>query len=368
MDMEETLEGFIWLSPDFPVSAYPDVCAVLQSADCCVAGYHPPQVGFFDLGGQLYQKNMLGMQTVLLPDRGVVSRCAQLARGHRVTTDQQLRYAAALLVFCRCADILIEPSVAFHELAHKQSNEVAWDELGWFRTADNACCDDLIEVALGRKDKLSEQHSPRPVSRTDLAGPLKRWRRNYILALKIAELECTQLRPLERVKALLEWMETDFIFGGPAALLGCLYLAPNSPPRAGLFKQLRSANRVAALDGVRNMAWDLTHLSDFVLRVNEANSEERKRYIFASFDNNFRNIVRVCMLASYNQEEQLLEEKLAQWWPEDDAAKIVAALMDSIQRISGPDWSAKEAPVPNYVDVLIERGENTIKNLRFSQA
>lgn len=41
-------------------------------------------------------------------------------------------------------------------------------------------------------------------------------------------------------------------------------------PRKDLLKQLQSADRERALEGARNSSRDITHLSDFVNRVNEA--------------------------------------------------------------------------------------------------
>jgi len=54
--------------------------------------------------------------------------------------------------------------------------------------------------------------------------------------------------------ALLEWMDEDFLLAGPAALFVSMYYGPKAA-RAGLFKQLRSPNRQAAIDGARNAAW-----------------------------------------------------------------------------------------------------------------
>jgi hypothetical protein len=77
-------------------------------------------------------------------------------------------------------------------------------------------------------------------------------------------------------------MDNDFLLAGPAALFVSMYYGPMAA-RAGLFKQLRSPDRDAAIRGTKNAAWDMTHLSDFALRVSRA-EKERRRYIFASGD------------------------------------------------------------------------------------
>ena len=109
----------------------------------CGAGVRASPVGLFHPDGFFYDQHIERSKTILIPDRNVVSRMAQLARGRRVEADQQVRTAAGLLAFAQCLDIEIEPSVAFHELAHTAGNEAAWDELGWFRSADNARVHDV---------------------------------------------------------------------------------------------------------------------------------------------------------------------------------------------------------------------------------
>jgi hypothetical protein len=59
----------------------------------------------------------------MLPDRNIASRIAHIATGAPATND--LRLVAAIKAFCHFLDILVEPSVAFHELAHKQGSDIA---------------------------------------------------------------------------------------------------------------------------------------------------------------------------------------------------------------------------------------------------
>ena len=63
-------------------------------------------------------------------------------------------------------------------------------------------------------------------------------------------------------------MYQDFIIGGPALLFAIHYLAPNST-RCGLLKHLRSIDRERALRGIRNASWDITLLSEWILRGGE---------------------------------------------------------------------------------------------------
>lgn len=364
-DQEE--EGAIhalWLPGDFPLSDLLTVCQQLSEACICVPGYLPPPVGLYSPDSFFYEHHVERIKTVLLPDRNVISRFAQLAQRRMVRKDQQLRLSAALLAFAQCLDIEIEPLISFQELAHKQGNEEAWIELGWFRAADNAKTQDLLDLALGRQDALAghyRAHSEVPT--LDLSKPLKRWNRNYIIALKMMELEqLASLRHVERFLRLLDWMRDDFIFGGPAALMASVYFAPNSPPRRRVFKNKNSLDREAAIAGIRNAAWDLTHLSEFVRRVNEQGHEGTTRYMFASFDKYLRSIAALLIQHGGAQSaDGALPQVLSQWWDRNDAERIVASIRQHVLRIRAPTWKAKSAPDSDFIGRLIREGELRVR-------
>lgn len=348
--------------PDYPLADLYALSERLATADVCVAGYVPPPVGLYHPDGFFYDQHIERSKTILIPDRNVVSRMAQLARGRRVEADQQVRTAAGLLAFAQCLDIEIEPSVAFHELAHTAGNEAAWDELRWFRSADNARVHDVLDVALGRTDQLHAPGPPHEVPKHDLAKPLRRWNRNYIIALKVMELDLQDLRPIERVLRLLDWMRDDFMFGGPAAMLATVYFAPNSPPKRRVFKDKNSSDREAAIAGARNAAWDLTHLSEFVRKVNEAGPDGRPRFLLASFDRHLRLMAKLLFECSTEvSSADVLSQGLSSWWPETDARRIAAIITGHVERIMSADWNAKTPAEPDSISRAIARGEAVIR-------
>ncbi|MEJ1129067.1 hypothetical protein V9L20_15905 [Variovorax sp. CCNWLW225] len=353
------------LPSDFPMADLLETCHLLAEADVCVPGYIPPPVGLYHPNGFFYEQDFEGIQTWLLPDRNVASRLAQLAQGAAVRGDQQLRIAAGLLAFSQCLHIEAEPSIAFHELAHKQGNEEAWTELGWFRAANNAVSQDLLDLALGRQDVLSRRYEAHVVNpRLDLATPIKRWNRNYIIALKMLELEQLSLLPIDRVLRLFNWMRDDFMFGGPAALMASVYFAPNSPPRRRVFKDKNSLDREAAIAGVRNAAWDLTHLSEFVRRVNEEGRDGKTRYLFASFDKHLRKIAKLLFdFGTDRSRDEALPEALSQWWGSSDAQRIAVEMRGHLDHIRSPQWKAKVAPRPDFIGELIREGEDRLRDV-----
>lgn len=354
--MDEDLNILIQLPEGFP---YPDLLEIakkLQCANVFVPGYIPPSIGLYHPDGFLYGSSVEGVNTVLLPDRNIVSRIAQVAKGEVINDER--RVAAAVLAFSQCLDIQIEPSIAFHELAPYQGNEAAHEELRLFHAADNSDPDLWIAVSLGRLNCIPSL-AVSEVDMVDLASPLRRWRMNYIVVLKIAELELVKMSPIDRVMALLKWMYEDFILAGPGILFACIYFAPNSPPRAGLLKSLRSPQRSRAIHGAQNAAWDLTHLSDFLRRANTS-LEEKTHYIFATFDEGLRCIAELLFLNAREEgQPESLVTGLERWWPSKDANRIADAIFKGYSAARKPEWhDAQEQQRPNYINDLMFEGEN----------
>ncbi|MED5024806.1 hypothetical protein [Pseudomonas aeruginosa] len=351
----EDVEAALCLPADFPYDDLHAIAGELERAQIFVPGYVPPPVGLYHPDGFLYEEHCLRVKTVLLPDRNIVSRMAQVAQG--LDIDGPRRTAAAVLAFAQCLDIEIEPSIAFHELAPQHGNKRALEELAWFRAADNGHVHDWIAAALGRVERLPIASAPPINQQLDLAKPLRRWRRNYIATMKICALELSAAPPLDRLFRLFEWMHRDFIIAGPAAMFACLYFAPNSPPRRGLLKSLRSSDRNRALAGARNAAWDLTHLSDFVERVSKAKNG-RTRYVFASLDESLRHIARLVFGTEQNTTEQNdLAGALARWWPEPNAVAIADALQSLFSRINEPNRQIHRQQTLGFINEMIVKGE-----------
>ncbi len=365
----DDLNFAVQLPADFPLDGLIEISNRLNESEICVAGYIPPKIGLYHPHGYIYEHYIDDIKHILLPDRNVASRFAQLAQGKRVGNDKQLRVAAQLLAFAQYLDIEIEPSISFHELAHKAGNDLAFSELAWFRSADNANPQDVIAIALGQSDTLTGNHTPNKIPKHDLAKPIKRWNRNYILALKMMELEQIAVRPVDRVLSLFDWMRTGFTFGGPAALLASVYFAPNSPPKRRVFKDKNSTNREAAIAGVRNAAWDLTQLSEFTRRVNQDGKENKTRYLFATFDKHLRLIAKMMIeLSTDLSASSPLAAELSQWWSPSDAKQIASAMFSHIERIQSPDWKAKTSPRPDFIGELIREGERRVREAPLNPA
>lgn len=162
------------------------------------------------------------------------------------------------------------------------------------------------------------------------------------------------------VLALLDWMHDDFIIAGPAAMLACIYFAPNSPPRAGLLKRLNSPDRQRALDGVKNAAWDITHLSDFIKKVNEADGNGT-RYLLASSDKALHIMAKFLFAFSANGIHLgPMADGLSAWWPVDQAISIAERLARLIEEAEVPGRSLNNPQPDGFIDDMTARGERIV--------
>lgn len=333
--------------PAFPAADVAAIGARLSASRILVPGFLEPPGGLLDLRA-IARDTALGAQYVILPDRNLASRMAWVAaNGLKSPLPTVDRHAIDLMAFAQAMNMMIEPSIAFHELADCQENASAQAELAWFRTADRGDARAWIALAQGRTRSIAFAPPPAP-GPEDLAFPLKRFRRNYVATLKIAELELTALSPVERVTRFYDWMYEDFQWCGPASLFAALYFAPGAR-RKGLLKDLRSPDRRRALKGARNAAWDITHLSDFAGRLRDA--KETDRYIFASADILLTQLAGSLLGAeSLNDERRHRRLQLGAWWPRAEAALIADKMVGCVEEIeAGRQPRLAENPTDKFI-------------------
>lgn len=353
-------DAVLFLDPNFPLEDVREIGRRLVASGALVPGYIPAQVGFLDIGALVFSDQIEGLATILIPDRNIASRMARIAtqedypRDHPVT-----QVAIQLMAFAQAMNLDIAPGIAFHELAHRAGNHLAHRELNWFRVADQGNAKPWIDLALGRTAKI-HLGLPQALETHNLAYPPGRWDRNYIVAMKIAEFARASLRPVERMTALLDWMIDDFILAGPAVIFAARYFATHGA-RGGMVKHLKSADRERALAGVRNAAWDITYLSEFV-RLIPAGEHNAKRYILATCDRALAEVAPLLLLGPEESEDlPSLSGALGTWWSKRDARTISDHFFDCVAHV-GPGRS-RGAGLPG--DPILDRivaGEALVRN------
>lgn len=358
--LEEDATVMIALAPDFPVEDVRSIAHRISTSSTLIPGFIPPDIGFLTLEALVYAAYIDRTSTVILPDRNIVSRMARAAReGVAHPVDGPTQAAIDVMALAQAMDFDIEPSIAFHELAQCDGNLAANEELRWFRAADHGQAFAWIDLALGRSNRITTIELGPPTT-DDLAAPIHRYRCNYAAALQVAALELDNSRsPLERAESLLEWMVSDFIVAGPAAIFAAMFLSPRAS-RAGMIKQLKSPDRTRALAGIRNAAWDITHLSDFVRRAKTADYE-KQRYIFATADQALAQLAQLLFVDADSLDgfEQQLATAIMPWWGRD-AAKVANFIAKAIARAEGRSRPQEPPEINDYVGYQIELGERAV--------
>lgn len=308
--------------------------------------------------------------TTILADRNVVTRWLGLLSGR--TTSSEDRLAAAIMAFAQSGNILVEPNLAFYEATVAAGSEATNNELRQFRVADNLGTKHWADLAIGRIQNLSISETELPTvpsssEEIDFGIRLRRWVRNYIILLKLGQLELRGLDRIQRITELATWMYQDFMIGGPALLFAIHYLAPNSA-RGGLLKHLRSTDRERALRGIRNASWDVTLLSDWIRR-GEEQKDKNTLTLLCSLDRKLIHLAN--MLAPQSGSDSSAEVrkssfmKILEPWGGKQAHEISELIEGFLMNADNP---SRQIHRPNDVDLdqMIEAGEQFVTDWKSS--
>jgi len=321
------------------------------------------KVDLYDPAIYLREAEEHATTTKLLVDRNLLTRWISLVHGVPVTSDH--RIAAGVLAFAQCTNMVVDPTLAIYELADRQGSDSARKELFTFRVADETHPGYWAEIALGRKNRIEALPERVPLGENDLSvnfsTPLKRWRRNYILSLKVAALELEEGSAFSRMSRFLDWMYNDFLMGHAALGLAVHYFAPGAIRRR-LLKGLRSPKREVAIAGVRNAAWDLTHLSQWVDEIRRQ-EQEFQISLLASRDLGIHRLARTIgdaenLAGSVAERTHLTFTRL---WGEALGGKLSRKYLEYV---GTADRSTRQIHKPvdsNFISQCIEEGEALIR-------
>jgi hypothetical protein len=354
--------GSVMLSfdPRFPIDDVRAIAKNLEGWDFLTPGFRPPTAGLFHIDSLMLEANFDDSSTVILPDRNLVTRMAKIAQyGMSQSPSMPDLMAANLMAFAQSFDFQIDPTIAFYELASRKGNQVAAEELGWFRAADEPQATAWIGIAMGRHRSLKSA-SPVGDEMLDFSEPLMRWERNYVVALKIAEFELSNLPNLEKLLGLLRWMVEDFIYAGPAGCFAAMYFSSTSQ-RAGMIKQLRSPDRGRALAGIKNAAWDITYLSEFIRKSRDPENSECWQ-ILATAD---KNLSSISELMTMGANVDAIAKSYSKWWPLKEAYIIANELIRIAKHINQRPMRRSMDGVESPVETHTRSGEAFILTGQF---
>lgn len=335
------------------------ICDILRKENVFVPGFGPDVVDAYDPLSYCRQLEVFGNEFVLIADRNVVTRILAIKNG--VEPTYQHRVVAAVMTFASCTDINFEPNIAVYEVASTEGNRKANEELQLFRIADNLHPKYWKDIALDRKkfDISAQFCSPNSeeITSFDFTTPLRRWNRNYILALKIAELSLLGGKSEERMIDVMRWMYDDFLIGGPAVMLASHYLAPNNN-RKGLLKNLKSPDRELAILGVKNAAWDLTLLSEWLRQV-DVSVENKKLAMLCSLDKKLIDFAKTLVSGSQPVD---LKDHFVKLWGVKRGLLLLSFFENCRKNAGNPDRQLNREASKDFIDQKIYDGELIVRN------
>lgn len=301
-------------------------------------------------------------------DRNIVSLLTWLFNGGKA--NQEHRYAAAIHSFAQTTEALIEPNIAMYELASTTNSARSICELEIFRRIDNSHPQLFADVAIGRREELEVEFLHKdpipPVDYIDFEKPLRHWGACYTACLKIAALELSTASSEIKMKQYIDWLEKEFLFIAPAVILANRYFSPNAR-RQGLLKSLRSPDRERAFSGIRNAAWDLTHVYAWLTDV-QKQKDSGKLCILVSLDKGLHSIARSLIISSEDEASflQAQESEFLNAWGPDSGSRILKAFQSAQQRVmpngvSSPDrFLSKER-----ASLIMEKLEHELRSFSF---
>lgn len=208
----------------------------------------------YDLRNYLVEEKIKKITAVL--DRNVYTRITGLVKQVKIPPHavKDYRWAAAVMAFCQIAEIIFQYGSSLQEYAFKNGGEAVLPEIEYFYRADNTDPKAFISYATGKTDYLditsSSNISPykHKVTPSRWEEQIYDFRLNYILMLKVAILERDEGVNYKSMIKYIDWMEREFIFGGPAFHFANLLFSP-----ARIKRMLKYRTK----DDIRNIAWDL---------------------------------------------------------------------------------------------------------------
>jgi hypothetical protein len=190
-------------------------------------------------------------------DRNIFSDIIAIAQSKCKNPSETHKTACALLAFLQITGTLIEPGVAIYEYIDSGHYEYAENELLLFRAADNINPIYYVDIALGRSTTLPEnilavenKYTVKSLKGEDIPH----WKLIYGLTLKMAILEIKGETNFNKVKSLLQWMYTDYMFISCNIAFAMIYFS--NKRFSGMIKHLKKSGEKLK-QGLRNATWDI---------------------------------------------------------------------------------------------------------------
>lgn len=277
---------------------YIEVARRLHAADWMVHNFRDADASqLYNPANYLYNAEFENVKYVASLDLNIMQYIVNCVK----KTDQKSHYrdACALLLFCRFANILIEPSLALYERINHGSGDVeeALDNLAILQALDNTDPDRLAEYMLGNPQALKEVDLP-DIDRSGIRDGLTRFKRLidwdsiYVLVLgAVCTLLDCNVKPSNKLQYYLDWMIRDFRLS-----LACIVYAIRLFGRAPLPKIMKYKESQSSSDRQKalcNMTWDLYLVNQYL--KNWADPRKTREEVVFTQDRVVKELLRMAI-------------------------------------------------------------------------
>ena len=214
------------------------------------------------------------------------------------------RDACALLIFCRVAEIQIEPALAVYERINYNAEnlEEALDDLSLLRALDNADVDQLAQYVLGDIEAL-ENVTPVEIDRETLGEQLTQyhrltnWDSIYLLVLAAISIYWnTAISHQNKLGQYLDWMIQKFRLSLPCIIYAVRLFGHN--PLSNMMKYKIGESEHSKRSATFNMTWDLYHIDHFF--KNWIDPEKEREELFFTQDRVLHSLFRLAIEVQYS--------------------------------------------------------------------
>lgn len=284
-----------------------------------------------------------------LIDLNVLKDILSVARQGDKRSPEARRLGAALIAFCQCADVAIEPSIALHE------SPKDWRaELRLFRSIDNAETTDLAKVAFGEIEQIPERLLPE-IPFDDLPDEMPDRLHGHAALqtamFKIALIGRSSDSVFKKLEQFMNWSFHEYLFSREAVHLALFHLTGNSPNPILKKTKVRSPDdRMSALD---NAVWDLMLVRTWVEYV--AEQKDRNRiWILCTRDKGLQRLAREMMIANAGDGDVAtqIESMFTRAAGKDHAAKLYKQYQDFMRRTDEPSRPSNQPGFDEYCEHL----------------
>jgi hypothetical protein len=279
-------------------SYYEEVAQRLSACDWLLHNFFDDdQNKIYNPAGYLYRQYLEGTEYRACIDLNILQYAVNCVR--KEAPNKHYQNACSMLIFCRSANIEIEPALALYERINHGAGDIeeVLDDLAIFRALDNSDPSALAEYMRGDRNSLRHIETPE-IDRLSIRNGLTQHRRLvdwdsiYVLILGATKVYYSDnISSRQKLYRFLDWMITEFRIS-----LAALVYATRLFGKIPLAKQMKfkcSSSSLAKKQAIDNMTWDL-FLVDHYLK-NWANPQKPWEEIVFTQDKVVKELFRMAI-------------------------------------------------------------------------